>query len=141
MNEFFLKLDLKGWFIVILTGISIILFTYIVMSPTEWRKKIRAYEGENKKLTEIRDSLDAVNKKLKKEAIKDSLNILMYQNKIDSVVKIIKIKDVEIFALKRNAKETQEIIKKTKKEIEKLTNNPIKRVGNDLLESIKKKTK
>jgi len=141
MNEFFLKLDLKGWFIVILTGISIILFTYIVMSPTEWRKKIKAYEGENKKLTEIRDSLDAVNKKLKKEAIKDSLNILMYQNKIDSVVKIIKIKDVEIFALKRNAKETQEIIKKTKKEIEKLTNNPIKRVGNDLLESIKKKTK
>lgn len=141
MNEFFLKLDLKGWFIVILTGISIILFTYIVMSPTEWRKKIRAYEGENKKLTEIRDSLDAVNKKLKKEAIKDSLNILMYQNKIDSVAKIIKIKDVEIFALKRNAKETQEIIKKTKKEIEKLTNNPIKRVGNDLLESIKKKTK
>lgn len=141
MNEFFSKLDLKGWFIVILTGISIVLFTYIIMSPTEWRKKIKEYEKINKELQARRDYLDEINKQLKKEAVQDSLNIVMYQSKVDSVAKLIKIKDGEIFRLKKDAKEISESMKKTKKEIEKLTDNPIKRKGNDLLESIKKKTR
>jgi len=141
MKEFFSNLDLKGWLIVILAGITIILFTYVLMSPTGWRKKIREYEKINKELQEKRDSLDRVNNELKKLAVEDSLRIVMFQQRVDSVNKIIKIKDVEIKKLKKDAAEAEEIMRKTKEKIEELTNNPIKRTGSDLIESIKQKTK
>lgn len=141
MKEFFSNLDLKGWLIVILAGITIILFTYVLMSPTGWRKKIREYEKINKELQEKRDSLDRVNGELKKLATEDSLRIVIYQQRVDSINKIIKIKDVEIKKLKKDAAEAEEIMRKTKKKIEELTNNPIKRTGSALIESIKQKTK
>jgi len=65
----------------------------------------------------------------------------MYQNRVDSVGKIIKVKNIEIARLKKDAKEAEEIMKKTKEQIEKLTNEPIKRTGDELLQSIKQKTK
>lgn len=141
MKEFFSNLDLKGWLIVILAGITIILFTYVLMSPTGWRKKIREYEKINKELQEKRDSLDRLNGELKKLATEDSLRIVIYQQRVDSINKIIKIKDVEIKKLKKDAAEAEEIMRKTKKKIEELTNNPIKRTGSALIESIKQKTK
>ena len=141
MKEFFSNLDLKGWLIVILAGITIILFTYVLMSPTGWRKKIREYEKTNKELQEKRDSLNQANNELKKLAVEDSLRIVMFQQRVDSVNKIIKIKDVEIKKLKKDAAEAEEIMRKTKKKIEELTNNPIKRTGSALIESIKQKTK
>lgn len=141
MKEFFSNLDLKGWLIVILAGITIILFTYVLMSPTGWRKKIREYEKINKELQEKRDSLNQANNELKKLAVEDSLRIVMFQQRVDSVNKIIKIKDVEIKKLKKDAAEAEEIMRKTKEKIEELTNNPIKRTGSDLIESIKQKTK
>lgn len=141
IKKFFTELDFKGWTIVILGGIVIILFLQFMLSPTGWRKKIREYEKANKELQNKRDSLNAANLELKKLATQDSLNIVMYQNRIDSVAKIIKAKNIEIVRLKRDAKEAEETMKKTKEKIEKLTNEPIKRTGNELLQSIIQKTK
>ena len=112
-----------------------------MLSPTGWRKKIKEYEKANKELQKQRDSLNAANVELKKLATQDSLNIIMYQNRVDSVAKIIKAKNVEIAKLKKDAKDAEEIMKKTKEKIEKLTNEPIKRTGNELLQSIIQKTK
>ena len=141
IKKFFTELDFKGWTIVILGGIVIILFLQFMLSPTGWRKKIREYEKANKELQNQRDSLNAANLELKKLATQDSLNIVMYQNRVDSVAKIIKSKNIEIARLKRDAKEAEEIMKKTKEQIEKLTNEPIKRTGDELLQSIIQKTK
>jgi galactokinase len=141
IKKFFTELDIKGWAIVILGGIVIILFLQFMLSPSGWRKKIKEYEKINKELQAKRDSLDVANKELKKLAIQDSLNIVMYQQRVDSVAKLIKIKDVEILKLKKDAKAFEEEMKQTKEKIKKLTDNPIKRTGNELLESIKQKTK
>ena len=141
VKKFFTELDFKSWAIVILGGIVIIFFLQFMLSPSGWRKKIRDYEKTNKELQKQRDSLNAVNIGLKKLATQDSLNIVMYQNRVDSVGKIIKVKNIEIARLKKDAKEAEETMKKTKEQIEKLTNEPIKRTGDELLQSIKQKTK
>jgi ribosome recycling factor len=69
------------------------------------------------------------------------LEIVKYQNRIDSVAKLIVVKNAEISKLKKDVKDTEQKMKKTKEEIQKLTDNPIKRTGDSLLESIKQKTK
>jgi|LakMenE01Jun11ns_1017448.scaffolds.fasta_scaffold9917298_2 hypothetical protein len=141
VKKFFTELDLKGWTIIILGGILIVMFLYLMLKPSGWRKKIKYYEKINKELQDKRDSLDKVNAELKKLAIKDSLEIVKYQNRIDSVAKLIVVKNAEISKLKKDVKDTEQKMKKTKEEIQKLTDNPIKRTGDSLLESIKQKTK
>ena len=105
VKKFFTELDFKSWAIVILGGIVIIFFLQFMLSPSGWRKKIRNYEKTNKELQKQRDSLNVVNIGLKKLAKQDSLNIVMYQNRVDSVGKIIKVKNIEIARLKKDAKE------------------------------------
>ena len=141
VKKFFTELDLKGWTIIILGGILIVMFLYLMLKPSGWRKKIKYNEKINKELQDKRDSLDKVNAELKKLAIKDSLEIVKYQNRIDSVAKLIVVKNAEISKLKKDVKDTEQKMKKTKEEIQKLTDNPIKRTGDSLLESIKQKTK
>jgi sulfite exporter TauE/SafE len=80
VKKFFTELDLKGWTIIILGGILIVMFLYLMLKPSGWRKKIKYYEKINKELQDKRDSLDKVNAELKKLAIKDSLEIVKYQN-------------------------------------------------------------
>ena len=141
VKKFFTELDLKGWAIVILGGIVILMFLYMMLTPSGWRKKIKDYERINKELQDKRDSLDKVNENLKKLATKYSLEIVKYQNRIDSVAKLIVVKNAEISKLKKDVKDAEQKMKKTKEEIQKLTDNPIKRTGDSLLESIKQKTK
>ena len=59
----------------------------------------------------------------------DSINVLLEKNKIDLQNALNKLK------------KGKEQLERTKKEIEKLEKNPIKRTGNELLNSIKEKTK
>ena len=86
-------------------------------SPTFWRSKLKT-EAEV-----LKQSINNYQKDI------DSINVLLEKNKIDLQNALNKLK------------KGKEQLERTKKEIEKLEKNPIKRTGNELLNSIKEKTK
>ena len=85
--------------------------------------------------------MDKQNKDLKKEAVIYIDNIDKYQKKINYISDLISKKDIEIKNLKLNLNQQRKEIEKTKKKIDELEKTPIKRTGQELLESIKEKTK
>lgn len=135
------NLDLKDWALIVSVCIAIVFSINFFMSSSGYKKVIRGLEGENKNIERERDSLKTVNKRLTKEAEVYVINIEKYQNRIDSIQKLISKKDIEISKLKSTANGYKSAYEKTKKEIEKLEKEPIKRVGDDLLNSLKEKTK
>ncbi len=140
MKEFFSKLNLKDWIIVALFGLSLFFFIQYLTNPSGYKKRIKELEEDNRKIESKIDSLNSVNEKLKKESLIYISNINKYQAKIDSTQKLIDEKDVQISKSKIEMNKSKKEFENTKKEIEKLENNPIKRVGNDLINSLKEKT-
>jgi chromosome segregation ATPase len=141
MKAFFLNLKIKDWALISLAGILIVMFVYGMMEGSGYRRQIRAIEKENKEIEKERKSLSLRNKELPKKIELDSLNVVRYRERIDSLNELIVIKDVEIKNLKKRADIARRELEKTKKEIDNLINNPIKRTGEELLNSIKEKTK
>jgi chromosome segregation ATPase len=123
--------------IILLLGITALYF----FSSSGYKKDINRLEKDSKTIQHERDSLDKANKKILEEVNIHLKNIELLQVRIDSVETLIVNKNKEISKLKYNANEYRKENERIKREIEKLENNPIKRVGDDLLNSLKEKTK
>jgi chromosome segregation ATPase len=136
-----MKLEIKDWAIIILfiavTALSINYF----FSSSGYKKTIKNLETNNETLQHKRDSLDQLNKKILEEVDNHLKKIELLQNRIDSVESAIINKNKEINRLRSSMSEYKKQNERIKKEIEKLENNPIKRVGDDLINSLKEKTK
>lgn len=137
-----MKLDIKT--IIILALIlfcTISSYYWLIKGDTESKEKLKEYETEFKKLEKIKDSLDISisNLKIKYKELDKQEDLLEEQNLVLSK----RASKAEADA-KHSKKDLEELLKKQKKtleEIEKLKKNPIKREGDDLLESLKNKTK
>ena len=136
-----MKLDVKWIAILVLTGACILFFGMWFFKGSDTKGRIRQLEKENLMIEEVRDSLELVNKSLSEEFDKIQIDI-------DERDK--KIKDIEdrLFKTKReldaaNAKVSgyKKDLAETKKKIEDLKKNPIKREDEDLLRSLKEKLK
>jgi chromosome segregation ATPase len=141
MNAFFSNLKIKDWALIILVGFLIVTFVNGMMTSSGYKKQIKDIENKNDAIEEQRKSLESRNVELSKKIKNDSLIVVRYQERIDSISKLISTKDGEIKTLKRSADVARKELEKTKKEIDNLLNNPIKRTGDELINSLKEKTK
>jgi chromosome segregation ATPase len=140
-NLFLSNLKLKDWALIVLTGVAVFFFINYTISSSGYKKEIKILESESKDIQKKRDELDKQNKDLKKEAVIYIDNIDKYQKKINDISDLISKKDIEIKNLKLSLNQQRKEIEKTKKKIDELEKTPIKRTGQELLESIKEKTK
>lgn len=141
MKVFFSSLKPKDWVLIALVGIIVLMFVYGMMEGSGYRKQLRDIQKENKEIEKERKSLSLRNKELSKKIEMDSISVVQYQERIDSLNTLIVLKDSEIKNLKKRADIARRELEKTKREIDNLINNPIKRTGDELLNSIKEKTK
>jgi chromosome segregation ATPase len=141
MNTFFSNLKIKDWVLIILVGFLIVTFVNGMMTSSGYKKQIKDIENKNDAIEDQRKSLESRNVELSKKIKNDSLIVIRYQERIDSLSKLISTKDGEIKTLKRSADTARKELEKTKKEIDNLLNNPIKRTGDELINSLKEKTK
>ena len=140
-NLFLSNLKLKDWALIVITGVAVFFFINYTISSSGYKKEIKKLESESKDIQKKRDELDKQNKDLKKEAVIYIDNIDKYQKKINDISDLISKKDIEIKNLKLSLNQQRKEIEKTKKKIDELEKTPIKRTGQELLESIKEKTK
>lgn len=141
VKAFFSSLKPKDWVLIALVGIIVLMFVYGMMEGSGYRKQLRDIRKENKEIEKERKSLSLRNKELSKKIEMDSISVVQYQERIDSLNTLIVLKDSEIKNLKKRADIARKELEKTKREIDNLINNPIKRTGDELLNSIKEKTK
>ncbi len=141
VKAFFSSLKPKDWVLIALVGIIVLMFVYGMMEGSGYRKQLRDIRKENKEIEKERKSLSLRNKELSKKIEMDSISVVKYQERIDSLNTLIVLKDSEIKNLKKRADIARRELEKTKREIDNLINNPIKRTGDELLNSIKEKTK
>ena len=141
MNAFFSNLKIKDWVLIILVGFLIVTFVNGMMTSSGYKKQIKDIENKNDAIEDQRKSLESRNVELSKKIKNDSLIVIRYQERIDSLSKLISTKDGEIKTLKRSADTARKELEKTKKEIDNILNNPIKRTGDELINSLKEKTK
>jgi len=140
-NSFLTNLKLKDWALIVVSVIALFFFINFSMSSSGYKKDIKKLEKESREIQKERDLLSKQNEKLKKESISYINNISKYQYKIDSISDLIYKKDVEIKNLTLNVDKQKKEVEKTKKKIDNIEKNPIKKTGIDLIESIKEKTK
>lgn len=140
-KEFISKLDLKSIIILVLFVLCGVFFTKMMLSGSSHRKEIKELIEENKKIEKQKNQLKSDFLLLQQNFEKDSLELVRLNNQLNKINQDILKKDAELKKAKTELVNFKSSFEKTKKEIEKLEKNPIKRTGNELLESIKEKTK
>jgi chromosome segregation ATPase len=136
-----IQLDFKSILILVFLGISILFFSMWFLKGTGYKKEFKKLELEFQKLQKTRDSLEAVNIKLK-------IDFEKIQQKIDERNLEIKKVEYELVKVKKDLNSSNNQLQKnkkdleeTRKKIEKLKKDPIKREGEDLINSLKEKLK
>ncbi len=135
-------LDVKTIIIAALLVVSLIFgYMWLFRGNTASKEKVKQLQRENKILEHGIDSLT------KNISMKD-IQLSELQKKSEKLEKDISILEDKIKKAEINANNSMNTLnslrkelKDTKEKIEDLKNNPPNRIGNDLLESIKNKTK
>jgi len=134
-------LDIKSIMIVILFLIAGIFFTQWYFGGENHRKERISLEKQNKELQKQKEDLVKDFDKLQKRFEKDSTDLEKIKIEIKYLDIKLKDKDAQISKANKDLKDFKTSMLKTKAEIQGLKDNPIKRTGDNLLESIKEKTK
>jgi chromosome segregation ATPase len=138
-----IKIDLKTGLILLLLLFCIVFFSmwYLKGADSASKRELKRLKTEYKNLQKSRDSLDQVNIMLK-----DNFND--YQNKIDqrdSKIQSIEYQlsqaKIDLSQSKKDLSNMKTELTKTRKRVEDLKKNPIKREDDDLIESLKEKLK
>ena len=134
-----MRLDIKSIALLVLTSACILFFGMWFFKGSDYKDKIKALEIENKKIESVRDSLKLANASLKldfdkkqSEISKRDQKIKLIEFEIEKAKKDLKVATAQVEADKRSLKETKD-------KIEKLKKDPIKREGDELLNSLKEK--
>jgi vacuolar-type H+-ATPase subunit I/STV1 len=137
-----MELDFKSILILILLGLTLIFgYKWYFTDNSDYKNQIKELE-ENYQL-------------LEKEKVENNLIIQKYKIELDSIMiqdslNVIKIYELEskVFEAEKQADESkkrfnelQKELKETRNKIEEFKKNPPNRTGDDLLNSIKNKTK
>jgi Tfp pilus assembly protein PilO len=137
-----MKVDIKNILILILIIFSIIAgYMWFIKGDSASKERIKQLEEEFKKLERQKDSINiSINKwKVKFDSLSLRGEELAKINfKLESDVKKA---ETDASISKANLDKLRNDISVTKKKIDELKNNPTKRTGDDLLNSIKNKTK
>lgn len=145
-NIDFKKEDIKGFVrnntsLIVFILLSLVFITFFIMIGGDTnKKKIKELTKENIVLSRELKKSDKIIKKLQKDITKDSLVI------VDLNIELVKINDKllnknkELQKSKTELNDLRKKILEDKVKIDDMNNKPIKRTGDDLINSIKEKT-
>lgn len=140
MIDLLKKIDLKTILIIFLFGLFFVFFTMYMVSGENHKKEIKNLEKQNKELQNKKEILETEFKSIMECVKEDSIRIVKLNQELNIINKKLENKKNELKNAQSELKLNKENFLKTKREIEKLENNPIKRTGSELLKSIKEKT-
>lgn len=137
-----MKLEIKDWIIIILIGFSIFFaYKWLIDGDKFLKKENERLETQITKVQSERDSIKNIIENLEKDFKLIESKIHVKEMLVDSLNgEILKTKTDLTKSKKDLEKEKQKLIEINRK-IKELKSIPVKRTGNDLLESIKQKTK
>jgi chromosome segregation ATPase len=133
--------DVKTIFILVLLGFCLFFFSLWYFKGTGYKKEYKRLEIEFKKLQNNRDSLYLINNKLEKEynSLEKKIKLReIYISKLESDIEKTKL---ELRSAKSEVSRFKSEWVLTKKRIEDLKKNPIKREDDQLIKSLKEKLK
>lgn len=140
MIDLLKKIDFKTILIIFLFGLFFVFFTMYMVSGENHKKEIKNLEKQNKELQNKKEILETEFKSIMECVKEDSIRIVKLNQELNIINKKLENKKNELKNAQSELKLNKENFLKTKREIEKLENNPIKRTGSELLKSIKEKT-
>lgn len=135
------RLDLKSILILCLVVISILFFSLWFLKGTGYKKEFKLLEQEFKNLQHTRDSLVKVNLKLKGDFDKTQKSIDDRNRKILQIESQLNKSKAQLNKANGELSRNKKDLEDTKRKIENLKKDPIKREGEDLLNSLKEKLK
>jgi chromosome segregation ATPase len=141
MKEKIKNLDTKSYIIIILFIMCFFFIFKWSFDSNNNKKERTELERNNRKLKNDRKFLDREFDKMSNKIKEDSIIIYNSRIEIQEINNEIKLKDDIISVIENDIEIYKKEIKERKKEIQYLRQNPKNRTGEELLKSIKEKTK
>ena len=136
-----INLDIKSILILILFGVSILFFGMWFFRGSDMKNQVKNLENQVKQIEVYRDSLKNANRLLEIDFNRIQNDIIDKDSKIKEIEsKLIKIKQ-ELMSANGKVLENQKRLDEIKKKISDLEKNPINRIDQDLINSLKEKLK
>ena len=132
-------LDLKSMIILFFAIISILFFSLWFLKGTGYKKEFKLLEKNFIKLQKTRDSIAKVNSVLKINFNKTQELILSREKKILLVEEELKKSKIELIKSNDELKKNELTWEENKRGIQNLKKNPIKREGQELINSLQEK--
>ena len=132
-------LDLKSMIILFFAIISILFFSLWFLKGTGYKKEFKLLEKNFIKLQKTRDSIAKVNSVLKINFNKTQELILSRDKKILLVEEELKKSKIELIKSNDELKKNELTWEENKRGIQNLKKNPIKREGQELINSLQEK--
>lgn len=134
-----MKLDIKSILILVLFGFGIVFFALWYFKGDDSKKKVKELEKKVNQIQTTRDSLTNINKTLKIAFTDAQVIIIERDNQIKKIESdLVKVKQ-DLNDAYAKVKAGQKALDETKKKIDELKKNPIKREDDVLLNSLKEK--
>lgn len=135
------KLDIKSWLILILLGFALIFGYKWYFSGPDNKDEIKALLEQNKVIQKERDSLKTARVILENDFNNLRMNDSLKASEIARLDKSISIMQEEVNRSRRDFDKIRKELEETRKKIEEFKKNPPNRTGDDLINSLKNKTK
>ncbi len=140
--KFDFKFDIKSILILVLLGFSLVFFYKWYFSGLDgYKKEIKRLHSENKILQNKRDSVSLIIKGLEIDFVKLQKQDSLLKIKIQNSENDVRLAKDKANKSKSELDNLRKDLDNTKKQIEELQKNPLNRTGDDLLNSLKIKTK
>lgn len=136
-----MKLDANSIITLALLAACIFFGTMWYLQGSDYKKKLKEADIRIEAIEKVRDSLKIANKKLETDYFDIQKSITDRENKIKSVEKELAIVKKSLDSALLQVSQNQKRLEDSKKRIQKLRDNPIKRDGEDLINSLKEKLK
>jgi hypothetical protein len=135
-----MKLDLKTLALSVVTLLFIIFFSIWFFKGSGYKKQIKELKEKNRQIELIRDSLKLVNIKLEKDFNVIDKRMKKRNLEIKKIEGDLKKSKGEVNKLTNKLNYEHSQLEESKKKIDDLKKHPIKREGQDLINSLKSKT-
>ena len=111
------------------------------MQGSGYKKKLKEADKRIEAVEKVRDSLKLVNKRLTKDYIDIQNSMYDRDKKIKTIENELKMAKKDLALAVADAEKRKKDMEESKKRIKKLKDNPIKREGDDLINSLIDKLK
>lgn len=126
--------------LILLCVVGVITFLY-VFDGGNHKKEIKELQDKNSKIEEQKKKLQSEFESIMDSVSADSIKIVKLNQELFEINKKLIKKENDLKESEKELKDMKDTYNKSKKEIEKIKETPYRRSGDELLKSIKEKTK